>query len=115
MSRGAGAIQITVMQALLLAALAPLAVPDGEGKLWHGMAGVAEVVRQQRPELERATIRRAVRALERAGYIDVMRGQVIIDAKGRQVGHAQNLVRLNDRGHTYLTARLAGPGAAPRA
>jgi hypothetical protein len=107
MSRGPGKTQMLVLRALLLSALATGAVEAEDGTLWHGMSGITTDIRMMEPGLDRATIRRAVRALERAGYVDVKRGRVMVSAgTGQQIGHAQNLVRLNDRGHAYLQSRL---------
>jgi hypothetical protein len=102
-------MQMLVFSALLLTALSHEIVEDDDGTQWHSMTGIAHDVQLQEPGIELATIRRAVRSMERAGYIDVKRGCAIVSTEtGRQVGHAQNLVRLSDHGYEYFRARHGG-------
>jgi hypothetical protein len=106
MSRGPGSTQILVLRALLLSTLARGTVTGEDGAIWRGMSGLAADITAQAPGIDRATIRRAVRSLERSGLVDVRRGSVLVDPDtGRQLGHAQNLVRVSASGHEYLAER----------
>ena len=107
MSRGPGVVQMAVLRSLLLDRHGPVAVTAGDRSIWRGMAGIAQVVRGEIPSADRAQVRRAVRALEWAGYVNVARGFPITDQDGRPVGHQQNLVRLTDQGMEYIAQRGA--------
>jgi hypothetical protein len=97
-----------ILRALLLGPAGRGAVIGEHGMIWHGMSGLAVDVRLQEPRIERAAIRRAVRSLERGGLVDVKRGRALVDSDtGRKLGHAQNLVRVSERGRDYLSERLA--------
>jgi hypothetical protein len=99
-------MQMFISKALILTALSDDIVEDGDGTEWHTMAGLARDVRLGEPRIQHAAIRRAVRSMEQAGYVEVKRGCAVVSARtGRQIGHAQNLVRLTERGHEYFRAR----------